>query len=256
MERKDMSFEIKYDAEGMPIRTAEPEFLETPQPEVQPEQPDVAEPMAEIQPEVEESPVIPQASKSSSPQESWKLLREKAERAEKRAAELEAALLEASARKQEAPEEDKSFSLDEDAIAEGKHVNHVNKKLQKLESQLIEARLKTQYPDFDSVVSSENIANLRAAYPELASTIHATTDLYSKAVSAYTMIKKLGIAPQADAFQAEKEMAQRNAAKPKSLASISPQQGDSPLSRANAFANGLTDDLKKQLWKEMNQFRK
>lgn len=36
---------------------------------------------------------------------------------------------------------------------------------------------------------------------------------------------------------------------------LSPQQGDSPLSKANAFANGLTEDLKKQLQKEMFEAR-
>jgi hypothetical protein len=39
-------------------------------------------------------------------------------------------------------------------------------------------------------VSQENIARLREDYPELANTLHATTDLYSKAVSAYTLIKQ------------------------------------------------------------------
>jgi hypothetical protein len=55
---------------------------------------------------------------------------------------------------------------------------------------------------------------------------------------------------------ADKLRAQKNAAKPKPLASVNPQQGDSPLSKANAFANGLTDDLKKQLRKEMEDARR
>ena len=37
---------------------------------------------------------------------------------------------------------------------------------------------------------------------------------------------------------------------------MSPQQGDSPLSRANAFANGLTPELRVQLIKEMEEARK
>lgn len=263
-----MSFEIKYDAEGMPIKSVAPEFIAPElEPEIQQVQTDHTEPITQVLEEVEESPIVPQA-KSPSPQESWKVLREKTERAEKRAAELEAALLAAQSNKSESPEEDLGFSLEEDALAEGKHLNKVQKKIQKLENQLkqyeqqvamttVETRLKSQYPDFDAVVSVENLSNLRAAYPELATTINATSDLYSKAVSAYTMIKKLGIAPQEDTFQQEKMQAQRNAVKPKSLASISPQQGDSPLSKANAFANGnLTEDLKKQLWKEMNEYRK
>ncbi len=49
---------------------------------------------------------------------------------------------------------------------------------------------------------------------------------------------------------------QKNASKPKPLASVNPQQGDSPLSRANAFANGLTEELKDQLRKEMSESRR
>lgn len=69
------------------------------------------------------------------------------------------------------------------------------------------------------------------------------------------MIKNLGIVPQ-EVPNTEQERVNKNMAKPRPLISASPQQGDSPLSHANAFANGLTDDLKKQLWKEMDQIRR
>ena len=59
-----------------------------------------------------------------------------------------------------------------------------------------------------------------------------------------------------DNYKTDRELAQKNASKPKPLASVSPQQGDSPLSRANAFANGLTNELKAQLRKEMEEARK
>ena len=85
---------------------------------------------------------------------------------------------------------------------------------------------------------------------------NSSNDLYSTAVSAYTMIKNLGIAPKGDDFMVQKAQAQKNAAKPKPLASVNPQQGESPLSKANAFANGLTDDLKAQLLKEMYAARR
>lgn len=138
---------------------------------------------------------------------------------------------------------------------------HVDKRIKDLESKIqgyqqqsqesvIEARLKTQYPDFDSVVSRDNIDILKAEYPELADTLNSSSNLYSKAVSAYTLIKKLGI-QQDDNSYADRARLQKNMSKPKPLASISPQKGDSPLSKANAFAEGLTDSLKEQLRKEM-----
>lgn len=140
---------------------------------------------------------------------------------------------------------------------------HVDKYIKKLEAKIdnydkqakmnsTETKLKSQYPDFDTVVSAENIESLRTKYPELAETLNATTDLYSKAVSAYTMIKRLGIA-QDDTYAPDREKALKNASKPRPLASVSPQQGDTPLSRANAFAEGLTDELREQLRKEMQE---
>lgn len=157
--------------------------------------------------------------------------------------------------------DDYGLGLGEDDLAEGKHLKKINAHIQKLEKQInkyqqqsseigIETKIKQQYPDFDKIVSKDNIELLRSLHPEIAQTINSSSDLYNKAVSAYTMIKKLGIVTE-DNFQQDRALAQKNAAKPKPLSSVSPQQGDSPLSHANAFANGLTDDLKKQLYREM-----
>lgn len=163
-------------------------------------------------------------------------------------------------------EEDDDILIGADEIAEGKHLSKVTKKIKNLEQQLrnyqnmsaevtAEARLKSQYQDFDSVVSRENIELLRDMYPELAQTLHHNPDIYSKAVSTYTMIKNLGI-HKTHEYTMDKAVAQKNASKPKPLASVSPQQGDSPLQRANAFANGLTPELQKQLREEMYAARK
>ncbi len=170
---------------------------------------------------------------------------------------------------QEQFEEDEEFHLGADDIAEGKHIAKVDKraqnKIKALEDRLAkyesktaeertEAMLKAKYADFDKVVSRDNIDLLTEAYPELARSLYSTTDLYTKAVSAYTLIKKFGIY-QESPFNSEKAVALKNVAKPRPLASVSPQQGDSPMGRANAFANGLTDELKAQLRKEMEQSR-
>lgn len=261
-----MSFDIQYDRDGVVVKQAEPVFQEQAAEESITAAPEIEQSVQDEMPQEQPVQEVQQPYKPA-PQESWKMLREKAERAERRADELERMILDAQS-KQSEPEEDLNVSVDDDSLVEGKHLSKVNKKIQNLERQLkqyeqqsslssTEIKLKTQYPDFDSVVSADNLNNLRSMYPEIAHTINSSNDLYSKAVAAYTMIKKLGISPQEDIFKHEKELAQRNAAKPKSLASISPQQGDSPLSKANAFANGtLTDELKAQMWKEMNQYRK
>jgi hypothetical protein len=262
-----MSFEIKYDAEGIPVKQPEPQFKEEATDQPMTAAPEEQEPeQQELQEETAPEPI--QQYQKPAPQESWKALREKAERAERRAEELESIILESRSKKQPEVEEDLDINVDDDSLVEGKHLSKVNKKIHALQQQLkqyeqqstvsnTEIKLKTQYPDFDSIVSVDNLNSLRSMYPEIAHTIDSSDDLYSKAITAYTIIKKLGISPQNDPFKNEKETAHRNAAKPKSLASISPQQGDSPLSKANAFANGtLTEELKKQMAKEMNEYRK
>jgi hypothetical protein len=121
--------------------------------------------------------------------------------------------------------------------------------------QTAEMRLRSQYPDFDKVMTLENVQMLSASYPELAKSINASTDLYDKAASAYTIIKKFGIYNEAP-HDADKQKAVANTAKPRPLASVGSQKGESPLSRANAFAGGLTEELKAQLRKEMDEYSK
>lgn len=221
-------------------------------------------------------PVKEVETKNNSVKQSWNDLRTAKERAEyerdfllKQLAQYEnmqQGSKQASAPKPQEPDEDYSVNVNPDDLVEGKHLSKVDKKLRKLENELkqyqqkaqqatTEALLRAQYPDFEKVASRENIDLLRMQYPEIAATLNANTDLYNTAVSAYTLIKKLGIHKE-DLFVADRERAQKNAAKPKPLASISPQKAESPLSHANAFANGLTQDLSKNLWKEMQEAMK
>lgn len=168
---------------------------------------------------------------------------------------------------EEEPEEVEELNVKPDDLVEGKHLLKYNKEIKALKQQLkqfasqthastAEARLRSQYQDFDKVMTLENIRALSAAYPELAKSINATNDLYDKSVSAYTLIKRFGIYDETPPYEAEKQKAVANAAKPRPLASVSPQQGDSPMQRANIFAQGLTDDLKQKLREEMAQAAK
>ena len=165
--------------------------------------------------------------------------------------------------KQQQPEpEEEEFHIEDDALVEGKTIRQMNAKMKAMQDQLrnyqaqsaesiTEAKIKAAYPDFDRVVSQENIAQLREDYPELANTLHSTTDLYSKAVSAYTLIKQFGIAKD-PRIENDRARVIKNVAKPRPLASVSPQQGDSPLSKANAFANGdFTKEMQEAARKEM-----
>lgn len=274
-----MSFEMKYDRDGNPIKSATPPVVEEPVQEITTElvQESIESAPEEPQETIQEQEVpveeVKPVKAKPTPQESFKQLKEAKEREERERLRLEREHndlmrkyreLEAKnqpQQKEQVADEDYNININPDDLVEGKHLSQVDKKIKSLEKQLkqyeqqttlntIQSRLKSQYPDFDSVVSNQNIETLKAQYPELAQTLNASTDLYATAVSAYTMIKKFGIAQTPEQIEDIKRI-NNNAAKPRPLTSISPQQGETPLSRVNAFANGLTEELKEQLRKEM-----
>lgn len=226
----------------------------------QPVEQEIITEQPEQQPEPIEEQSVPQQAKDK--ETNLRILREKSLKAERERDEALRLLQELRSQK-DAIEEELSFNPED--LAEGKHLNKVAKKIKDLEKKLehqqhtyrsnaVELQIKAQFPDFDKVVTADTIAALRDTDPELASSIDANQDLYAKAVTAYRQIKRYGIVDEA--LSNDKERVHQNATKPRPLTSVSPQRGDSPLSRANAFANGLTDDLKKALWKEIEDARK
>lgn len=128
-----------------------------------------------------------------------------------------------------------------------KFSEELRKQQSQMEAKLAEDRLRMMYPDIESVLSAENIDTFRNIEPDMARTISASTDPYGKAVSAYKMIKKLGI--HQDPHDAT--LVQKNLSKPRPAASVAATQGDSPLTKAHEYGSGLTEERKRQLWKEM-----
>lgn len=177
----------------------------------------------------------------------FKMLREKSDRIERERDELARRLHEVESKKQASED----INLNPDDLVEWKHVD---KKFKKLESELKDYQFRAKYPNFEQIVSPENVKNLESNHPELVSIIRNSSDVYSQGAATYELIKKLGISSE-DVYKDDKERIDKNVSKPKPTSYISPQGGNSPLSRANAFENGLTDDLKKALWKEIQQNR-
>lgn len=264
------------------------EGLETyEQSEAAPTEPTFQEqPLVESQPAVIESeqPTVSELSQEVVPaKESWndrniRVLRQRAERVEqerndaiKRLQELEQERLLQSYKTQQQftqkPEHTyEDIQVAPDDLLEGKHLSPIQKEIKDLKQSLQQQqqqniaiaagnRLRAQFPDFDKVVTKDTITLLQELEPEIARTLDANTDIYSTGASAYKIIKQLGIYVE-DTYQPDKLKAQQNVAKPKSLATISPQKGESPLTQANAFAQGLTPELQKQLRAEMEAARR
>ena len=195
-------------------------------------------------------------------------MREAKEKAEKERDELFKRLetIEKRINPQQESQQDTPIPYGADDLIEGKHLSQYERKLKALEQQLqqyqkqtaetvVEAKIKAKYQDFESTVTKDNLDLLSETYPELAASMQATPDLYTKAVTAYTLIKKLGIQPE-QTYNPDQARVQINATKPRPVASVAPQTGTSPLARANAFEGGLTEELKTALWKEMLEAQK
>lgn len=155
------------------------------------------------------------------------------------------------------------LDLRDDDIAEGKHYKALKREVRQLneavakanaerEKLAAEARLRATYPDIFNVVTQENMEELAKIEPELVESIVTSPKTYSQHIAAYKLIKKYSIGTQ-DPYADDKARAQKNMAKPKSAASVAPRMGESPLSDAERFQNGMTPELQAQLLREMDE---
>ena len=120
------------------------------------------------------------------------------------------------------------------------------------EAATFEERITLKYPDYNQVVTDSNIEYLKTNEPELAMSLHALAhDPYAQAVAAYKLMKKINN-PGVD-MSKDKKKAESNMQKPMSVNAVSKS---SPIGNAHLFENGLTPELKKQLWKEMQDAMK
>jgi hypothetical protein len=211
--------------------------------------------VVDTQPEVEEVEVQEEETQQ---ERNFRALKDKIKRLERENEDFRNSFTQ-----QAQPEED-DYGIESDALAEGKHIKKVGKKVKALEDQLkhyqnqanmahIENQLRKRFSDFDEVVTTENIEILRDSDPDIARSLSGSSDLYGSAVLAYKMIKDMNKNAE-DNY--EKQRVTKNMAKPRPIVSSNAQQGDSPLAQANTFANGLTKELSAKLWKEMNDLRK
>ena len=199
-------------------------------------------------------------SAKPTPQESFRQLRERTERAERERDDLSRRFKDIEDRQNQLAQASAAADPDygDDDLIEGRHLKKeraaIKKELDgyrnKMEEISTESRLKNNYPDFEGIVTNHSIEQLRKLYPSIAASINSNPNLYEKAEAAYSAIKQFGLYERTE-FNKDKEIAQKNQQKPRTVSSLNPQQGETPLSRANAFANGLTPELERQLRKEV-----
>lgn len=125
--------------------------------------------------------------------------------------------------------------------------------LKERDASTVDERIQQKYPDFKSTVTRENIELLKELKPRLAeSLLKFADDPYQQSELAYEYVK--AYVPQKETgMSKEKQKALENTKKPVSVQSVGKQ---SPIGQVHQFENGLTPELKNQLWKEMQEIRK
>lgn len=162
-------------------------------------------------------------------------------------------------------EEEEDLGINPNEFIEGKQLSKLyaqqRKELRALreeikssQQQLTYQTVKSQFPDFERVVTNENIERLKIDHPEIVEMLNESQNIYAKAASAYKIIKNLGIHQDENSYtnNAARQKVQSNLNKPRPVQSV---QG-SALSQANSFIDeDLTDERKAQIWNEVNKFR-
>lgn len=260
-------------AEKYGIQEEQGEQIEHVEQEIEPQE-EYEQEVEEESYEIEEEQPVQQVAKKGK-DDNLRILREramKAEREREEALQYIKSLQQTSQKPQQIQREEDDFEIavDDESLVEGKHLKELIQEVKNLkktvrqyeqkslknDQQTVELRLRNQFPDFDQVVTHDNLVQLRSMNPDLADTILKNEDQFKQAKLAYEMVKQLGIY-QGQQFEEERRIAQKNIAKPKPLTSLSPTRSENPLSRVNAFANApLTKEVKATMYQEMLQAMK
>lgn len=215
---------------------------------------------------VQEQPQEQQQVQESKRDINTRNLRERAEAAERRAAELErmihANMTQQQNTKLELEEDD--WDLSDDTYIEGKHlkkyVNTLKKELKETKKQFqqyseqsamttAEIHLKNQFKDFDTVVTEANLERLAQEKPSLHRTIMANNNWYDRGYAAYELLKHSGIVD--NRYEDVDKRIENNKTMPRSASNAAPQQGDTPLTRVGDYDRRiLTEDRKKEILRQ------
>lgn len=211
----------------------------------------------------EQAPVNQEQNSPSD--QNWRLLRDRAEAAERRAAQLEYERnLELQRRQPVHNEPEEEFNVEDDTYIEGRQLkkyvrslkNEIDRIKKDAEVQTERMRndmaintLKAQYKDFSQVVNEQSLQELQRRSPSLFDSIARNPDMYKRGEGLYELLKHN--APSQNSYYAPKP---QEVAKPKSAAGIGATPSQSPLVK---FTPGerreLSEDYKAEVRRRVEQ---
>ncbi len=187
----------------------------------------------------------------------WKESRRVQEELKRKLREQEEVIQKLQSPKAEVSDDDLDKLGDEDIVTKGQAKRLASKMAEEIaqrvikqrEASTVDERLSLKYPDFADVVTQENIELLKQTEPELAESLAHNPDPYKQGIAVYKLLKKTEAETmKTNEHLKEKEKAIKNSAKPVSVNAVTKS---SAIGNVHMFENGLTPELKKSLYKEM-----
>lgn len=138
-----------------------------------------------------------------------------------------------------APKEEENWGIEDEDLAEGKHIKELKKELKALhvemktrERESVNDRIHARYSDYEEVVTPENIEILKQKKPFLAKALSKSDNQYELAAEAYELIKTYVVTESPQPVP-EALRALDNSNKPRSVQAVSKT---SALADLNQFA--------------------
>lgn len=141
------------------------------------------------------------------------------------------------------------------AQAEQRNNERIQRISQEAAAMAAATRLKTQFTDFDRVVSTDAIKDLATIYPEEYQAALATKDVYAAGKTMYNMIKNFGILDMHDApvvqqkqntYQDQDRRIQNNLARPRTAAKVGMQADGSTLGQLGDYSRRVLTEADKE----------
>lgn len=139
-------------------------------------------------------------------------------------------------------------------LAELKARQIIEETFKKQHADTAEDRIKLKYPDFDDVMSEQNIEYLRKNKPSLVRSVLSNPDPYAQAEAAYELA--MAFCPQSDEAKENMKKIAENQAKP--ISSNSVKKSASALDQAQGYAKDkvLTKEGRSFYYEQMQEARK
>ena len=200
---------------------------------------------AQSTPEPVDTPVdaeVERRAQNIAQERNFKMLREQNEEYARKIREYEAKFRELEMAKQQVQNPEQYLSDDDfvDYKVIKKEKQEREAQLAALQNQMAELAIKAECPDFYQVVTEESVKRFAKENPELAYVINNTQDFKAKALSTYSLIKKMGY--HQDNTEDITSRIHDNTKRPKSSSTL--KNTDSALNEAHLFERGLSQKEK------------